>query len=95
MSHNEYPKIFWVLTRAEVILEGDTEVVNHTTDQVVAGTFDLHVAERVAAIFKDNQSNRTMIMSDVNPLPSAVLNIIANDNDADVDVNKLMDMVQL
>lgn len=93
--NNEYPKNIWVLTRARVILEGDVEVIDHTSDQPIAGTFDVNVAELVAAVFKEHQGNKTMVMSDVNPLPTAVLNAMLTANDNDIEVDRLMDMFEV
>ena len=88
-----YPKTLWVLTRAEVIIEGNAEVVNHTTENVVGGTYDVNVAEKMAAVLKQHQGALTMIKSDVNPTPLAVLDVISPQEDSDV--QKLLDMVDL
>lgn len=68
-----YPKTVWVLTRAQVVVENDKEVVDHNTDVVVGATFDSYVAEKLAAMLKQHESTQTIIMSDVNPLPLKVL----------------------
>lgn len=88
-----YPKTFWVLTRAEVIVEEDKEVVNHTSESIVGGTFDVNVAERMAAVLKQYQGLSTMVKSDVNPVPLALLDAIAPQENPDV--QKLLDMVDL
>lgn len=82
-----YPKSFWVLTRAEVIVEDCREVINHEVDQMVGGTFDALVAEKMAAVLKENQSIVTMIKSEVQPLPSNILNAILPSNDINNDTN--------
>lgn len=71
-----YPKDVWVLTRGRVVLEDGKEVVDHTQDVVVGGTFSAHVAEKLAALLKQNESLETMVMSDVRALPLAVLEAI-------------------
>jgi hypothetical protein len=73
---SEYPKSFWVLTRAQVILEDNKEVINHSSEVLIGGTFDVNVAEQLAAILKKNENTLTMVRSDVQPLPLAVLEVM-------------------
>lgn len=89
-----YPKTFWVLTRAEVIVEDGREVVNHTSESIIGGTFDLNVAERMAAVLKQHEGLQTMIKSDVNPTPLALLDAIAPQEE-NPEVQKLLDMVDM
>lgn len=70
-------KDFWVLTRARVIVEDGKEVIDHTQDTVVGGTFDINVAEMMAAILKERQDgSKTLMMSDIHPAPLAVLQML-------------------
>lgn len=93
MNHQSYPKRVWVLTQAEVILEGQHEVVSHEHDQVIGATFDALVAEKMAGVLKDNQSIMTLIKSDINPLPTAIVDAIQETSDTSVDA--LLEMIDL
>lgn len=90
---NGYPKIFWVLTRAEVIVEDNKEVVNHCSDQIIGGTFDGMVAEKMAAILKQHENLSTMIYSNVNPTPIALLDALPSQEDENI--QSLLDLVEL
>lgn len=89
-----YPKPIWVLTRAEVVVEDNKEVINHDTSHLIGGTFDAIVAEKMAAVLKQHQSLSTMIRSEVNPLPEVILDALPNKAE-DPEVDKLLSMVDL
>lgn len=86
MIKSEYPKVFWVLTQAEVIVQDDKEVVNHDTDQMIGGTFDTAIAEKMISLLRDNQSTSTMVKSNISTQPTNVINNVINQLLSMVDV---------
>lgn len=89
-----YPKIFWAMTRTEVILEGNQEVINHATASVIGGTFEPDVAEKIVAVLKQYQGPNTMIHSNINTLSTKLLDTVTV-TELDEKVQKLMDMVDI
>jgi len=88
-----YPKQIWVLTRSEVIIEDDKEVVNHLKDSMVGGTFNIDVAEKMINILKDHQGEHTMVRSDVCTLSTSIINSLPIEDESNID--RLMNMVSL
>ncbi len=83
MLHQEnamhpYPKRVWVFVQAEVVSENGCEVINHEREQMIGATFDALVAERIFAVLKESQSNSTLLRSNIDPLPSSVLDLICD-----------------
>lgn len=104
MLHQEsglrsYPKRVWVLVQAEVVLENGCEVINHEREQMIGATFDSIVAEKMSAVLKENQSNGTLLRSDINPLPTPILDTIQDvrhtPESGDSGIDKLLQMVEI
>jgi hypothetical protein len=94
-----YPKRVWVLVQAEVVLENGCEVINHEREQMIGATFDSLVAEKMSAVLKENQSNTTLLRSDINPLPAPILDAIQDvkhtEESPDSGIDKLLQMVEI
>ena len=73
-----YPKTAFVFMQCYVVVEDGKEVVQHLHDVPLAFTTNENVAELVLAKMKEREGQDTLVRSTVQPMPSAVLDMMDN-----------------